>query len=611
MIKILVNNRIWSWGGSSHNENESSLVEYIEKNADRIRARYIEHVHHFGHSVVRGKNLVENLKIDTGFSVWWMNLVTEKSIYKSPDIFNCLKLIALQEILEKETPQIIQIQGKQDEKVFLSIISLCLNMNIRVTDAAGRVIDQSGEKYKNYNLITTQIKSGIKTFILYIKDRWCFRSEKEPSWSKDEKSVFIFSYMMNPGMGVTHSGAGYLSGLPEVLYENGYKTSWIYHLVFDKNVSSQKFYQRHLHVLNSDNSGAENHYYLDCYLSFSVLYHVIFNWLRFVWFSLFIKEIKTAFQCPNQTINYWFLIKNDWYSSVIGSVAIKNLFRAELINAAMGRIPRHNLGLYIYEGQGWEKAFIYAWKQYGHGKLLAVSHTTIRYWDLRHFHHALETSDNHSQLNTPLPDKIAVNGPVPRRILLDSGYSDDQLVSVEALRYLNIVNNIHSEPEKKTNNNKYNLLVLGSINKEETEVMLKMISLIPDALLEKFKITVKFHPLNKISLSNEHGLDINVSAEPVNELLACMDMVFGANPTAANLDAYVNNIPVVVYRDKNKLNLSPLAAVKNVRFISNQEQLITSLQSIKKIHPGIDQEYFWLNKELPKWKYLLNNLANI
>ena len=38
----------------------------------------------------------------------------------------------------------------------------------------------------------------------------------------------------------------------------------------------------------------------------------------------------------------------------------------------------------------------------------------------------------------PIPDRVAVNGPVAREAYLEGGYPEADLVEVEALRYLHI-----------------------------------------------------------------------------------------------------------------------------------------------------------------------------
>ena len=61
----------------------------------------------------------------------------------------------------------------------------------------------------------------------------------------------------------------------------------------------------------------------------------------------------------------------------------------------------------------------------------------------------------------------------------------------------------------------------------------------------------------------------------------------------------------IVYLDSNKLNLSPLNSVEKVDFVSNDYEL---LKSINKNHIPLNnnKDIFWLDKSMSKWKILLN-----
>ena len=68
-----------------------------------------------------------------------------------------------------------------------------------------------------------------------------------------------------------------------------------------------------------------------------------------------------------------------------GSAAVINLLWIELFDQALRDAPRQDKGFYLCENQGWERAFIHAWRKHGHGELIAVPHATVRFWDLRYF----------------------------------------------------------------------------------------------------------------------------------------------------------------------------------------------------------------------------------
>ena len=78
-------------------------------------------------------------------------------------------------------------------------------------------------------------------------------------------------------------------------------------------------------------------------------------------------------------------MKENWYSDFCGSNLILNLLWFRLFETALTEIPYQSYGLYLNENQSWERALIYAWNKNKHGHLIAVQHSTVRFWDLRYF----------------------------------------------------------------------------------------------------------------------------------------------------------------------------------------------------------------------------------
>ena len=63
----------------------------------------------------------------------------------------------------------------------------------------------------------------------------------------------------------------------------------------------------------------------------------------------------------------------------------------------------------LYEGQGWEQAFLYFWRKYKHGKIFGLAHATIRHWDLRYFHSKKLLKEIQTNFYY-YPNKLLVNG---------------------------------------------------------------------------------------------------------------------------------------------------------------------------------------------------------
>ena len=90
------------WRSYSESPMVNSVPAYLDRHGDRLRARYIEFIHDLGESIFAGKSIAEHLDSGKGFSFWWMTHLAEKSPFKSRGIFNCLRLLALEEMLKEK-----------------------------------------------------------------------------------------------------------------------------------------------------------------------------------------------------------------------------------------------------------------------------------------------------------------------------------------------------------------------------------------------------------------------------------------------------------------------------------------------------------------------------
>src|SRR5262245_37597879 len=92
------------WRRYSHDASSASVPRFLEDRAEHFRARYLAFIHDLGQTQLGGKRVVDHLDIGDGFSLWWMTHLAEKSPYKSPRIYECLRLLALEEMLTEMRP---------------------------------------------------------------------------------------------------------------------------------------------------------------------------------------------------------------------------------------------------------------------------------------------------------------------------------------------------------------------------------------------------------------------------------------------------------------------------------------------------------------------------
>ena len=71
------------WRGYAEKDLKISLLKYLEDNSDQLRSEYFNYIYNIGQLRVNGDRIVKHLKIEPGFSIWWMSLIAEKSSAKS------------------------------------------------------------------------------------------------------------------------------------------------------------------------------------------------------------------------------------------------------------------------------------------------------------------------------------------------------------------------------------------------------------------------------------------------------------------------------------------------------------------------------------------------
>ena len=106
------------------------------------------------------------------------------------------------------------------------------------------------------------------------------------------------------------------------------------------------------------------------------------------------------------------------------------------------------------------------------------------------------------------------------------------------------------------------------------------------------------------------SLCFELTTSPLSEILDEFDVVYGANITTANLDAYSVGLSVIVHLSEDKLNLSPLRGMEDVKFVSSSKELESVLEARESEDINKREPYFWLDEGLPKWSALLEEYGN-
>lgn len=125
----LVKNVIYKWNGYQENLEFFSIPAYLEANSNRLKVKYINFINSLGDTRINKKTINDHLSLKNGYNLWWMSLVTEKSPFKSPRIFDCLRLLALEEILITKNKKKLMLFSSSNV-LAEAVKILCANLSI-------------------------------------------------------------------------------------------------------------------------------------------------------------------------------------------------------------------------------------------------------------------------------------------------------------------------------------------------------------------------------------------------------------------------------------------------------------------------------------------------
>lgn len=596
---------IITWNFADESEKVISIPVYVEQNAAHTRDRFLNWTYDLGERKLGSKRLIDLLSIDKDFSYWWMSPFIETHPYNFP-IKNAIFLFALDEILKNIETKSIFLKTNQNW-LMQTVMDFCKRRGIKFESQKSISLDASKQESATASpnrILFNALRSIARHIIRFRK----YKESPNAGWISDSNSILLSGYFVNFNKTEAEKGifkSAYWGDLPEMLSKTGYKINWLHHNSYSSPIDSLNL----LRNFNDESGGKSFHTFAEGNFSFLVVLRVLIKWIHLNFLSLRTRKMEENFQIRTSGLSAWPLFKDLWEDWIRGPQSIANLFVLETFKNSLKVAPNQNLGLFISENNAFERAFAYAWKRNGHGLLVGVQHSTIRFWDLRYFNDQRILVDKRSN-SLPQADLMAVNGPVAEGLLKDSNYPNERIVQVEALRYLN---NESPEILKSTAiGDKTTLLVLGDISFESTSATINLLSHLPDKTKELLNILVKPHPICPIKRSDFPSINFELYHGSFNEIFRNECIIYGANPTSSCVDAYMTGLPVIVHYEQSSLNLSPLQGINSVRFVSGSNEMNKALTEI--LDTGIKlvkpKDFFWLDKDLPKWRAFLDKAAS-
>jgi surface carbohydrate biosynthesis protein (TIGR04326 family) len=593
------------WGLGSK-KNDLSIQEIVEKQDNKYKSKYLSFIDSLGKVQIGSKNLLSYLDVGYSTSFWWMTTISEKCNYsKSPYIEDIVKLMAFSD----------WIQGQDYERYILVSSNVALSKSIglllRRQNVRFQYIKSSRKKeigrkkvmrfFKKMPYIVQSFFSIIKN----ISNGFLLKGMAKEDWRKTKAKITFVSYSCNMMPESVNSGSFssyYWGGLTDLLKSKSIETNWLHIYVKDNLLNGATQLKKTIKQFNLNEKKVRNHVVLQSFVDMKVILELFSTWFSLLFkYPIFKKTIQS------QAGYFWPLLSDDVKQSILGPNAIHNIFFQSLFNRVFSLLPMQDSCYYLQENQGWESGMINAYRQSQHRNIIGVPHVAMKYWDLRHYHSSLSLKGK-ERYPKPLPDKVALNGDAALKLYLDSGYSQEKIVRVEALRYIHLGCYGDFTVEDKVGYNTKNLLVLGDYLPENTFNQLEILKMALKDSNSKFNIFFKPHPHCRMDMTEFSDLNMKIVNSPVADLISMYKTVYASNRTSASVEAYYARCVVVSFLEKNKLNSSPLRGVEGVYFASTPQEVLHGIDKITGVLPNeSSSNYFYLDDDLPLWNECLKD----
>ena len=590
--------------GSQFPAHAVSISDVIELNAHEIRTKILDFIYSVGENVAGSSKT--KLKFESGFDYFWMTQFQSRPYTQSARLNTLAKLFALIEILKVHKFEQIQV-CTADPNLSTIIASIAES-----TSARFRTISFNGETSP------TSAKSHLKKVIpkpllaficLLQQSRVAAKLKTDENSSTCSGSISFFDYWYRFGATVNETRrfeSQYWTNLVDELKNTD--VNWLHNLV-DQHKKSElihiKSLQTDFNLANTNN----RHSIIDSINESVIVVKSVKSYLRLLIRSLWLDKYKSSFTLSDAPINFWPIFKNEWLNSLRGYEAMTNCIRFHRLELILQRLPKQRLGFYLIENQPWEMALIYLWRKHGHGQIIGVAHSTVRFWDLRLMsdpRRFLEVGIN----MMPRPDLVAINGPLAHAAMVDARYPENELVNVEALMYQHLAIAPTNGRKKSGDSSKVTILVATDFLESATQTQMKLLNeLLQTTESKNLHILLKPH-WSQTFKDLDPRMDVVSGKEDLATYFDQCDVLYCSAITSAVIDGACAGLPVIQCLDPQSFNLSPLRGHAEIQVVRTTKELMHAINNIGGTPPMIKPSaLFNLDSQLPKWKALIRTQA--
>ena len=598
---------LWRSYDTRERKDVISIPQLVEDNAESLRARYLSWIYELGETKVKEKRVVDHLEIRPGFSYWWMTLLAQKCTYAaSPNIYHAIRLLACEPFCNStEIKKIILVTS---QPLLAAELQEWCDSNNRSFEQTINGSEEIPKKKFGWLLkCLPPFIVGVVACIGYYVQRMHFGNRNASGRKAIPRALMFFDIFTHFNINDAKNGqfvSGYWTTLPKLISECEWPVNWVHSYYRHKATPQIKDARSICTNLNKKDEEQSQHVIIDDYFSLHALANSLLDIVRLKLKSISIRRFPNCHVNGSQ-FSFRHILGSDWHNSLAGFSPAKCLCQLNSFESYLCSIPKQRMGVYIQENQPWELALLYAWRTAGHGQIIGTPHTTIRFWDIRYFYDR-RTFQIATKNALPIPDKVALNGPVARAAY-DTGLGPmDRLIEVEALRFIHTEQSVTVDKAVSaitpTLNGKIVLLVATDLLDANTQIQLEWVTEAKKQLQDSLEIIVRPHPASDFSATTYARWQELVDRGDLMTLLKRVNIIFCSNASSIAVDAYLAGKPILTMIDGNKFNFSPLRGLPTFSAITSVNKLFDRIKCHSEILNNHTKEFFYYNKDLIFWK---------
>jgi surface carbohydrate biosynthesis protein (TIGR04326 family) len=599
------------WDGTSTGSSVRSIRDLVEEHAEEVRRRYLAWCHEFGETTAAGRPVRECFAFADGTSLWSQSVFVEQSAWRQRSLEPILKITAFELLLERMPAARVHFVGA-DGGLAETLRRVCRRHGVEFEWTRLR----RSRRLSAASLVRAlpQTLQGLLMLLYLLPSRLRLAAPGavEEHTAPGSGNVLIAGPFFNFDVRVANSGGVFTSRfwtvLPAVLAETGLRITWLQTFYRHEEIPSPRAAARVMSRINQGCGPGESHVLLDAYLTLTGAARVARRWFAAAVESWHVARELERRQALDPVLRYWPLLRHDWARAFRGVLCVEGLLYAECYDRALRALPHQHEGLYLMEGQGWERALAAAWRRHGHGRLAGVVHSTIRFWDLR-YHADPRRYAGGTAGYLAGPDVVICNGRVARAAYLSTAAVRESLVDCEALRYLHLTQKEKRERQIRTAT--LRILVVGDFTPAGTAAVLDLMETARTQLQIPLEVRMKAHPNCPVQPAQYPRLDLVLLPGSVAEQSREVEVVLAANLTSAAVDAYASGARVLIYDDGVSFNYSPLRGMPGVLFVRTAQELCVALHAAGSGDGrggNVQNEpFFNIDTALPCWRAYLRS----